>query len=67
MNKEFIQAIEDLEKERHIPKDVLIEAIESALVSAYKRITAHPRMCASISMRKPEISTYICAWTSSMR
>jgi len=23
MNKEFIQAIEDLEKERHIPKDVL--------------------------------------------
>lgn len=37
MNKEFIQAIEDLEKERHIPKDVLIEAIESALVSAYKK------------------------------
>ena len=33
MNKEFIQAIADLEKERHIPKDVLIEAIESALVS----------------------------------
>ena len=31
MNKEFIQAIEDLEKERHIPKDVLIE------VSAYKK------------------------------
>ena len=37
MNKEFIQAIEDLEKERHIPKDVLIEAIEAALVSAYKK------------------------------
>lgn len=37
MNKEFIQAIEDLEKERHISKDVLIEAIESALVSAYKK------------------------------
>ena len=37
MNKEFIQAIADLEKERHIPKDVLIEAIESALVSAYKK------------------------------
>ena len=37
MNTEFIQAIEDLEKERHIPKDVLIEAIESALVSAYKK------------------------------
>ena len=37
MNKEFIQAIEDLEKERHISKDILIEAIESALVSAYKK------------------------------
>lgn len=37
MNKEFIQAIEDLEKERHISKDILLEAIESALVSAYKK------------------------------
>ena len=37
MNKEFIQAIDDLERERHISKDVLIEAIESALVSAYKK------------------------------
>lgn len=44
MNKEFIQAIEDLEKERQISKDVLIEAIESALVSAYKKITAPHRM-----------------------
>ena len=34
MNKEFIQAIADLEKEKQISKDVLIEAIESALVSA---------------------------------
>ena len=32
-----LQAIEDLEKERQISKDVLIEAIESALVSAYKK------------------------------
>ena len=37
MNKEFIQAIEDLEKEKQISKDVLIDAIESALVSAYKK------------------------------
>ena len=35
--QEFIQAIDDLERERHISKDVLIEAIESALVSAYKK------------------------------
>lgn len=37
MNREFIAAIEDLEKEKQISKDVLIEAIESALVSAYKK------------------------------
>ena len=43
MNKEFIQAIDDLERERHISKDVLIEAIESALVSAYKK--NYGKMC----------------------
>lgn len=37
MNKEFMRAIEDLEKEKQISKDILIEAIESALVSAYKK------------------------------
>ena len=37
MNREFIEAINELEKERHISKDILIEAIESALVSAYKK------------------------------
>ena len=37
MNKEFIEAVEALEREKHMSKDVLIEAIESALVSAYKK------------------------------
>lgn len=37
MNKEFILAIEELEKEKEISKDLLVEAIESALVSAYKK------------------------------
>ena len=37
MNKEFIDAIYDLEKEKGISKDILIEAIELALVSAYKK------------------------------
>ncbi len=37
MNREFIKAIEDLEKEKQISKEVLIDAIESALVSAYKK------------------------------
>ena len=37
MNKEFIEAIEELEAERGISKEMLFEAIESALVSAYKK------------------------------
>ena len=37
MNKEFILAVEELEKEKGISKDALIDAIESALVSAYKK------------------------------
>lgn len=37
MNKEFLEAIDELEREKHMPKDMLIEAIESALVSAYKK------------------------------
>lgn len=37
MNREFIKAVEELEKEKQISKELLIEAIESALVSAYKK------------------------------
>ena len=37
MNREFIRAIEELEKEKGVTKEILIEAIELALVSAYKK------------------------------
>ncbi|MCR4963179.1 MAG: transcription termination factor NusA [Firmicutes bacterium] len=37
MNIEFIEALKDLEKERGIDADVLLEAIETALISAYKK------------------------------
>ncbi|WP_232697074.1 transcription termination factor NusA [Brevibacillus daliensis] len=37
MNAEFIEALHDLEKEKGIDKEVLIEAIEAALISGYKR------------------------------
>ena len=36
-SKELIKAMEELEKERGINKEYLIEALESALVTAYKR------------------------------
>ena len=37
MNKEFIAAIEQIEKSKGISKDIIFEAIESALISAYKK------------------------------
>ena len=37
MNSEFIDALYILEKERGINKEILIEAVENALISAYKR------------------------------
>ncbi len=37
MNTEFVEALNALEKERGISKEVLISAIEAALTSAYKR------------------------------
>jgi transcription termination/antitermination protein NusA len=37
MNVEFIEALEQLQKEKGIDKETLIEAIEAALISGYKR------------------------------
>ncbi|ACL69539.1 transcription termination factor NusA [Halothermothrix orenii] len=37
MNIEFLHALDDIEKEKGISKEVLIEAIETALLSAYKK------------------------------
>ena len=37
MNKDFLAALDDLEKERGISKEVLLDALELALVSGYKK------------------------------
>ncbi len=37
MNTEFLEALRDLEKEKGISANILLEAIEAALLSAYKR------------------------------
>ena len=43
MNKEdFFSAAEELEEERGISRDVLLETIENALVSAYRKHTGNP-------------------------
>ena len=37
MNVEFLEALRDLEKERNISSDIILDAIDAALVSAYKK------------------------------
>jgi transcription termination/antitermination protein NusA len=37
VNAEFIEALNDIEKEKGISKEILLEAIEAALISGYKR------------------------------
>lgn len=37
MNKELIEALNELERERGIKKDIVFDALEAALVSAYKK------------------------------
>ena len=37
MNREFLGALNELEKERSIKKEIILEALEAALVSAYKK------------------------------
>lgn len=37
MNIDFLEALNDIEKEKGISKEILLEAIEAALISAYRR------------------------------
>lgn len=39
INKDFFQALDELEKEKRIKKEVFIEALETALAIAYKKHT----------------------------
>ncbi len=54
MNKELLEAMEELEKEKNISKDTLIEAIENSLLTACKnhfgkadnvKVTVNPNTC----------------------
>ena len=37
MNKEFIEALDELEKSKGISKDVIFDALETALVSSFRK------------------------------
>ncbi len=61
MNQDFIMALEAIEKEKGIKKETLFEAIEAALISAYKRNfnSAH-NVKVNIEKETGEIKVYSC-------
>jgi len=58
VNAEFIAALNQLEKEKGIEKEVLIEAIESALISAYKKHFDEENVKVTVSRDSGEASVY---------
>jgi N utilization substance protein A len=59
MNSEFIDALNQLEKEKNIAKEVLIEAIEAALISAYKRnFGSSQNVSVSVDRDKGDVKVY---------
>ncbi|UNC91834.1 transcription termination factor NusA [Candidatus Contubernalis alkaliaceticus] len=61
MNYEFIDALEQIEKEKGISKDILFEAIEAALISAYKKnFNTAPNVKVSIDRDSGEIKVFSC-------
>ena len=61
MNKtELIRALDQLEEERGIGKDVIIEAIEAALLSAYKKTSGSvaQNMRVEVDRRSGEVHVY---------
>lgn len=61
MNYEFIDALEQIEKEKGISKDILFEAIEAALISAYKKnFNTAPNVKVQIDRDTGQIGVYSC-------
>ena len=57
MNKEFLAAMDDLEREKDISKDDLLDAIEQALIAAYKKNYANSQnVRVEIDRRTGEVS-----------
>lgn len=59
VNKDFFAALDDLEREKKINKDLFIESLEAGLVSAFKRETGEARpMTVRLNPLKNEIRVY---------
>lgn len=55
MNHEFVDALEELEKDRGIDKEILIDTIEQALLTAIKRTLDRLKMLEYILIEKKEM------------
>lgn len=58
MNIEFIDALKEIEKEKGLEADVLLEAIEAALISAYKKNFGSQNVRVSIDRLTGEIKVF---------
>ena len=59
MNKEFIDALVEIEKTKGVSKDVIIEALEKALIKSYeKNFDENANVTVSINKETGEIKTY---------
>lgn len=61
MNAEFFRALDDLEKEKGIPKAYMLEKIEQALLTAYRRNTSNNNDNAEVAVdeTKKTIKLYV--------
>ncbi len=58
MNKEFFEALNLLEKERHIPKAYMIEKVEAALATACRRELGTTNITVVIDPEKEDMKVY---------
>ena len=58
MNAEFFEALDLLERTRGIPKDYMIEKVEAALVSAYKKDQGSSNVRVVINPDKKDVRVY---------
>jgi len=60
MNSEFLNALDEIEKVKNISKDILLDAIDAALISAYKRNynTNHNNVIVNIDRESGEIKVF---------
>ena len=60
MNKEFFVALDLLEKEKGIPKEYMLEKIEAALLSAFKKEYGNSTMMRiAVDPEKEDVRVYL--------